>query len=689
MPTSRRPPSRPPRTALAAVLALLAGLLSGGALTAPARAAAPAPGLSDVLLAPVPSPTALAFTPDRLGLITSRTGQLRVLRADGTLAPTPALDLSARLCSDTERGLLGVAVDPAFADNRWVYLFWTRRAAAGGCPSRVVPGPVHRVSRFTLPPSLVVDPASERVLLDGIPSPGGFHNAGDLQVGADRMLYVTVGDGGCDVTDLTRCGGENGNSRRADLPLGKVLRVTRTGGVPRDNPNVGAPGARRCAGRAPTSGAGPCLETWASGLRNPFRAAVRPGTSELWVGDVGQTAWEEVDRVAKGADYGWPRCEGSRVQGSSAPCDLPGATPPLFEYSHRTGCTAITGGAFVPGAALGEASRGSYLYADYVCGAIFERRADGSTRTLVGDLGESSAVALTFGPFGSTSALYYLSFAGGGAVHRVVRRAATSPPVAALTAAPLDPDARSMTLDGSASYDPDGGDRVASWRWDFGDGTTAVTTSPTVAHTFPRAGPSTASLVVVDTTGRRSSAATRRVVAGDAAPVVRITGTDPSARYAVDQVVPLGAEATDREDGPFAGTAVHWQVRLRHHTHQHPRGSRTGSSITVRYGPPEDLDGATDSSLEVLATVTDSAGTTVTSQVTLLPRTVRLTFGSDPAGRTLLVQGEELVAPQTVTSWVGWELALSAPGCSGWSDGGACDHRVVTPGSDTAYVARF
>lgn len=385
----------------------------------PAAAADLPPGYSSRVVASVARPTALAFLPDGRGLVTTQTGALRVLRRSGSLVPAPALDLRSRICSDRERGLLGIAVDPAFARNSWIYLFWTRRVAAG-CPVREGAGlPVHRVSRFTMSGDRVL-PGTERVVADGIRS-YGRHNGGDLHFGADGLLYVSVGDGYCQLTDPTRCSGRNGNSRRLDIPQGKVLRITATGAVPVGNPYAGRAGARRCAAPGgPQPGRGPCAETFAAGFRNPFRFAVRPGTNEIWVNDVGQDAWEEVDRLRAGADYGWNACEGNHATGTAAPCRLPGATPPLLEYGHASGCRSITGGAFVPrNSAFGRG--GSYLFADFVCGKIFERTPGGGRRDFITGLGAGSAVALTFGPSPQGPALYWLSYSGGGAVHRVVR----------------------------------------------------------------------------------------------------------------------------------------------------------------------------------------------------------------------------------------------------------------------------
>jgi glucose/arabinose dehydrogenase len=135
-------------------------------------ASAVPPDFTDSLVASLPAPTALAFTPDGRVLVTSQAGALRVVQA-GSILPTPALDLTSAVCSDGERGLLGVAVDPGFASNHFIYLYYTA-ATAGGC--------VNRVSRFALSDGSIIDPASETVLLT-IPSPGCCHNAGNVQFG--------------------------------------------------------------------------------------------------------------------------------------------------------------------------------------------------------------------------------------------------------------------------------------------------------------------------------------------------------------------------------------------------------------------------------------------------------------------------------------------------------------------------
>ena len=275
--------------------AVSAGLLLLLALTIarPAETATPV-DFADSLVATVPGPTALTFTPDGRMLVTTQLGRLRVLSND-TLLAAPAIDLAASLCTGEEQGLLGVAVDPSFPTNGFLYLYYTHNNG-GSCENRV--------SRFTMSGN-TLDPASELVLLDGIPSPAGIHNAGDLHFGNDGLLYVSVGDGGCDYLGDSGCAGANDASRDRNVLLGKILRITSSGAIPTSNPFQGA-GTARCNVTGRTSAGLKCQETFAWGLRNPFRIAFDPNTTatRFFINDVGQSLWEEIDEGQAGADYG-------------------------------------------------------------------------------------------------------------------------------------------------------------------------------------------------------------------------------------------------------------------------------------------------------------------------------------------------------------------------------------------------
>jgi glucose/arabinose dehydrogenase len=486
--------------------ALLAALLATAALSFPSGATGSVlpPDFADSLVASVPAPTALAFTPDGRLLVTSQSGALRIVQ-NGGLLPTPALDLTSAICSQGEQGLLGIAVDPAFAANHLIYLYYTASTATG-C--------VNRVSRFVLPDTNVVDAASEQVLLDNIPSPSCCHNGGDLRFGRDGYLYVSVGDGGCDYDGDSGCGADNAAARDLNVLSGKVLRITSDGGIPPDNPFLGVDSARcNLAGR--TDPGKTCQETFAWGLRNPFRIAFDPNSSDtaFYINDVGQDTWEEVDVARAGADYGWNVREGFCATGSTTDCGPPpaGMTNPIFAYPHANGCDAITAGAFVPNGLWPAAYDDSYLFADYLCGTIFQLvPAGGGTFSAVDfatGLGSGGPITMIFGPDAGTQALYYTTYANGGEVRRIAfTEPQNHPPVAVLTAnttsgaAPL-----TVAFDGTASMDPDTGD-LLTYIWDFGDGTAPTeTTGATATNVYSTPGTFTATLTVRDNHGATSS----------------------------------------------------------------------------------------------------------------------------------------------------------------------------------------
>lgn len=388
-------------------LSLLTGLLLLLLVEKPASATILPQGFEDQLVASVPAPTALAFTPDDRMLLGSQPGTLQVYDQDGTPLATPALGITGRTCSNSERGLLGVVADPGFTTNGYIYVYYTFNRS-GTC--------VNRVSRFTLPESNMIDAASESVLVDNIPSPLGNHNAGDLHFDNNGYLYISVGDGGT--------GGAL--ARELNSLNGKILRVKIDGSVPPDNPfaSSGVPCKE-------TGQAGPgqqCQEIFAWGLRNPFRFAFKPTTNEFYINDVGQNTWEEIDVGQLGADYGWNLREGPCATGSTTNCGpVPGMVNPIYAYPHSTGCEAITGGTFVPGG-VWSGYEGAYLFSDFVCGKILGIFPDGVVREFASGLGGGSAVSLTFGPYDETQALYYTTYANGGQVHRILFTGQGNPP---------------------------------------------------------------------------------------------------------------------------------------------------------------------------------------------------------------------------------------------------------------------
>ncbi|MBK9712332.1 MAG: PQQ-dependent sugar dehydrogenase [Kouleothrix sp.] len=680
---------------IAGVVAL-ALLLAQVAAARPAAAVVPA-GFTDALLAKVDVPTALAFvSPDRL-LIASQSGQLYVY-AGGALLSAPALDLSAKICSNSERGLLGVAVDPSFASNHYIYVYYTYNRA-NSCPTGQPANPsnpVNRVARFTLSNANVA--SGETVLVDNIPSPNGNHNAGDLHFGQDGFLYVSVGDGGADYAGDSGSGGNNDATRDQFILLGKILRITRDGGIPPDNPFQGS-GTARCNLTGRTSEGNRCQETFAWGLRNPYRLAFRPGTSAFYINDVGQNAWEEIDQGQKGADYGWNCREGRHVNSTTGKCSPAPAdmVDPIYDYQHGS-CNSITGGAFVPPGVWPAAYDGAYLFADFVCGKIFRLTSSGATFGQADFvLGLNGPTTITFGPYGSSQALYYLAY-GGGEVRRLAYTgSANRSPVAAASASPRYGAAPlQVSFDGSASSDLDG-DQL-SYDWDFGDGA-AHASGAQATHSYA-AGVYTATLRVSDGKGGLGTA-TVRIDSGNTPPAPTIDSPVEGATFRVGQQITLHGSAIDAQDGALPDARLTWRVLLHHSTHVHPYLlSTAGNNITITAPPPEDLPAAPISYLEIELTATDSTGLSSVITRELQPHLVNITFETVPTGLSLIVNGEATTAPQTLVSWEGYALYVSAPpqqDSSGqwlaivsWSDGGPAPSRtIVTPAADSTYTATF
>jgi glucose/arabinose dehydrogenase len=315
------------------------------------------------------SPVAMEFAPDGRLFVAEQRGTLRVIKAGGNLAKF--LDISGRVDSAGERGLLGVAFDPHFSDNHYVYIHFTREATRRH--------PAHnRVIRVTADGNRAVAGSEKLIFRLNILSSATDHNGGAIHFGEDGKLYVAVGD---------NVNGDNSRSLRT--LKGKMLRINKDGTIPSSNPFYDQARGRNRA-------------IWALGLRNPFSFAIQPHAGKMFINDVGEQSWEEIDRGVAGANYGWPRYEG--------PESDPRYRNPVFAYRHgstnTTGC-AITGGAFYNPTTRHFPSGyvGDYFFADLCSGWI--RRLDAATGAVSGfATGLSRPVDLRVSKDGR---LYYLS----------------------------------------------------------------------------------------------------------------------------------------------------------------------------------------------------------------------------------------------------------------------------------------
>jgi glucose/arabinose dehydrogenase len=610
--------------------------------------AAPPAGFSDKLVAAgLDLPVTMEFAPDGRLFVSEKDGALRVIK-DGALLEQPFATLAAN--SEGERGLQGIAFDPDFDRNGYVYVYYTTASE-----------PVHnRVSRLTADPA---NPdrmlaGSERAILDLEPLVTVSHNGGALDFGPDGKLYVSTGD------NYHPHLAQSLTSR-----LGKILRINPDGTVPSDNPFYRTQGAYR--------------EIWALGLRNPFSFAFSESGDRMHINDVGQDTWEEVNAGFMGANYGWPLCEGR--------CSEPGLADPVHTYQHPAdeSGSSVAGGAFYEASQFPAQYRGSYFFGDYVRGFIKMLTPDGEEVDFL--TGVNSPVDIEVGPEGH---LYYLSI-GAGEVRRVQFTTAGNYEPVAMASADRDtgPAPLAVRFDGSQSTDRNRD--ALTYSWDFGDGT-APGRGAQVAHTYNSTGPYTATLTVDD--GRGGTNTQELDITVGVPPEGEILSPSGSARYDAGDTVSFRGSATD-EGQALPASAFHWKIDFHHNTHVHPFqefDGVTGGDFQI----PTVGETANDVWYRVYLTVTDSSGLARESFTDVLPNTSTVTLAGNVTGVELSLDGQPHMAPYSFVGVVGAERTIEAPevqvvdgmlhSFQSWSDGETEPARTIsTPAGDTRLTALY
>lgn len=682
------------------------------------------------------SPTDVEFSSDgRLLLITDKGGQLWVIENDENtqnddIKPKRAIDLASRMCTNGERGLGGVALHPQYPTKPYVYLHYNYNkyddCYNGDNRQGLGRGPVNRLSRFILDPNTKrVDTSSEKVFLETPRQPVHNHNGGDIAFDKNGLLYATLGDGG---TRVWKNDDDVYYSQALDKLFGKIVRLTEDGDIPDDNPftrSQGHPNSVRCGeteGEAPDAFT-KCQEIYATGLRNPFRLAFDPDSSDaarFYINDVGRSTWEKIVEGKSGGNYGYPTQDG--------PCDVSSKSHRSCEPNEYTqnaihwylhdeedgGC--ITGGAFVSEKYGWPDSlfRDTYLYSEYALGGIHviikgnkgcsyptcdPPISDYDTRVLSKN---EKIVSMQFGLFkDGLYALYYVTRGRNGdkrntaGLYRIAfTGAANRSPLAMIDAdvtygfSPL-----LVHFDGEASPDPDGD--ALSYLWDF-DGDGEVDSSqPNSSYEYTVAGTYSASLTVDDGKGGTSTASIR-IEVDNTPPIPVIESPAEGTIFAVgDKYVLLGS-AVDVEDGELPKESLVWEVRQHHNNHWHPFLDPTeGERIELDGAPePEDFDASLTSYLEIILTATDSTGLSATARRVLMPKMVKVTFGTIPIGLRLVAYGDIIYTPATVITWENHEFEVEAHAVTyecgepfsfiSWSDGGDRIHNFVATSSSSS-----
>jgi len=720
------------------------------------------PGFQEtVVLSGLSSPTAVQFANDGRVFVAEKRGVIKVFDGLGDASATTFADLRTEVYNFWDRGLLGLALHPDFPTTPYVYALYTYDALPGGsapkwgaanadsdpCPTPpgatadgcVVTGRLTRltasgdVATETLP--LITDWCQQ------YPS----HSIGDLAFGADGSLYVSGGDGasfnftdwGQDGAPVNPCGdppGGIGGSMTPPTAEGGALRsqdlrttpdpTTLDGAILRVDPLTGTALASNPLFASPDANARRIV---AHGLRNPFRITVRPGTNELWAGDVGWSTWEEINRIANPTsevvNFGWPCYEGTGTQSSYDNANLNlceglyaqgSATPPHFTYRHgqavsNEACATGTGSS-TAGLAFYQTGTGTYpaeydgalFFADYSrkCIWVMFPGADGlpdpATRTTFRN-NAANPVQMKIGPGGD---VYYVDF-GGGTIRRISYTPTNQLPVANITANPTEGLAPlTVSFDGSTSTDADGD--PLSYRWDLdGDGALDDSTAAAPSYTYTGVGTYSVTLEVNDGRGGTATDAVTLQVGG-AGPTPTINTPTASATWAVGQTIGFSGSATDFQDGNLPASALRWDLILHHcpgdanSCHEHPIQSWAGIASGSFVAPDHDYP----AHLELRLTSTDSDGFAATVGRDVQPLTVVLTFTTKPSGLSLVVGGAEAQrASFSRRVIVGSRTTISAPltqtlngsnyTFKSWSDGGSRTHEIIAPSSKRTYSATY
>jgi glucose/arabinose dehydrogenase len=759
--------------AVAGVLLASSGVGVDPVLAAPVLA----DGFSDeVVFSGLDKPSVVQFAANGHIFVAEKSGLIKRFDSVSDTSPVIVADLRDQVFNYWDKGLLGMAVHPQYPSKPYVYALyahlrkgtypesaWHRDSGNDTCPgSPAGPGSTldgcvtwSRLSRLTLNANGVM--ASQDHFVRSWCGQFPSHSIGALGFARDGYLYAVGGEGasfnpnnldygqfGGTVIDpatnqpyvprnpcadppggaggqMTLPNAQGGSLRAQDKQTpsdavglsGTLIRIDPDTGVAApDNPSIGSTDAndRRIIGY---------------GLRNPFRLAFRPGTDEIWIGDVGSYQYEEINRHIRGTapvrNYGWPCYEGS---GRNAGWDNLNASicenlyaagssavrAPYLVYPRNGKVTSadtcsITQGASVSGLAFYKGGSYPTTYNKALFIGDFSRRCIWAIRAGTDGLPDLTKLTTVvdgagLGPvdlkIGTGGDVFYVDH-DDGKIRRLVYSGPNRAPTIVATATPTSgPAPLEVQFDASGSSDPDPGDTLTI-TWDLdGDGQYDDASGATTSRTYAK-GTHTPAVRVSDNNGA-SRTKSFTIYSGNEPPQPAISSPAASATWSVNQSINFSGSASDPEEGTLAGSRLTWRIILHHCSgsscHEHLMETTTGNSGSFA-APDHDYP----SHLELRLTAEDGAGAKATVSRSLQPKTVDLTFASDPVGLQVTAGGQQQPSPFGRRFIVGAEVALSAPtpqtlagtsyAFASWSDGGARSHTIKAPSSNSTYTARF
>lgn len=610
-------------------------------------------GFSQVFVGMVSSPTAMAVAPDGRLFITEQGGNVRIVK-NGAVLALPFVTLSVN--SSGERGLLGIAFDPSFSTNNFIYLYYTLSSGAN-----------NRISRFTANGDVAVA-GSELLVLNLDPlSTATNHNGGTMQFGPDGKLYIGVGENA-----------NGANAQNLDTYLGKILRINKDGSVPAGNPF--------------TSGSNQKQRLWEYGLRNPYTLTFQPGTGRLFVNDVGQNTWEEInDATIGGKNFGWPAAEGNSSNTAYS--------NPIYAYSHGTGSgqgCAITGGTFFNPSSTNYPTSfiGKYFYIDYCSNWIDMLTLSGSTATR-----SSFATNIAGNPVSiitsSDGNLYFLSRSNS-ALYKITYTGTQQPVIT------NQPQNISVALGNTATFSVTAtGSTPLSYQWRKNAVTISGATSSSYSISSVSSGSAGIYSVVVSNTAgsATSNDATLTVTQANQKPSASITTPVAGDVYRAGTIINFSGTGTDPEDGILAASSFKWYVVFYHATHTHPGPSAPGGVKSGSFSIPNTGETAINVFYRLYLVVTDSQGAVDTVYTDIKPRLSTITLNTNPQGLQVTLDGQPFTAPITEYNVEGMLRTIGAPGPQtlqgnsynfiNWSNAGAQTQTITIPTDNIIYTANF
>jgi glucose/arabinose dehydrogenase len=590
-------------------------------------------------------PTGFEIAPDGRIFILQRTGEIKVYK-NGQLLPNNFTVLPSVASGD--RGLMGIAFDPDFLNNHYVYFYFTDLDLK------------NRLVRFDA--SGDVATSGPLILYQTEELSFQLHVGGTIRFGSDGKLYLSIGDNG-----------NSGNGQNLSNVHGKILRLNKDGTIPTDNPFAGQAGVKQ--------------EIWAYGLRNPFRFQFDSANGNMYEGDVGEATWEEINFIKPGRNYGWPICEGFCNPSNFL------YTDPQYTWNHDGGSAAAVAGPIYHGQMFPSSYQGRLFFGDYAKGFIktMALDANGNNAGVTNfDVNAGSVVDMKVDP--KDGSMYYLNIFPG-ALYQVTYSTGTKVPVANATA-----DAQKGTapftvqFSSNGSNDPNG--LPLNYSWDFGDGSTSTAANPT--KTYANNGKYTVQLTVNN--GTYSALAIPLIIQVGIPPKVTIGMPADGSTYKAGDIIRYSASAIDGAGFDISDGSLSTTIVFHHQTHIHPfLGPLVGR--TGQFTIPTTGEVSAETWFEITTTAKDTSGLTSSATVNIYPQKVNLTFNSNVPGLKILIDGQPVATPITVQGVVNFERPLSAPSIQvlnglpysfrQWSDGGATTHTVTTPTVNTTYTATF